>query len=119
MMRRARESIAAAQTEVQTGLPNNAVADAYYAMFHATRAVLASLGQGYSSHSAVLGAFGREFAKTAVLPPEMHRQLIDAFDKRLKATYDYRFEATSEQAEQLIRQAGEFVDRVEAYLEEG
>jgi uncharacterized protein (UPF0332 family) len=50
------------------GLPDMAAAEAYYAMFHAATAALAELGQGYSKHSAVISAFGREFAKTGLYP---------------------------------------------------
>lgn len=64
-----------------------AVSEAYYAMFHAATAALAQLGQSCSKHSAVIGAFGRELAKTGVLPVELHGHLREAFTIRQRATY--------------------------------
>ncbi|WP_017292526.1 hypothetical protein [Geminocystis herdmanii] len=41
----------------------------------------------FSSHSAVISAFGKEFAKKGIVPLEFHRYLIDAQDKRTQGDY--------------------------------
>ncbi len=46
---------------------------AYYAMFYAAEALLAGIGLSFSSHGAVIGVFGREFAKTGKIDPKFHR----------------------------------------------
>ncbi|MHB8995964.1 MAG: HEPN domain-containing protein [Armatimonadota bacterium] len=61
---------------------------AYYAIFHTAEALLASLDLEFSSHQAVIWAFGREFAKTGRLDPKFHRYLRLAFDERQIADYD-------------------------------
>jgi len=116
MLVRAHESLAAARGALREGLPNNAVGDAYYAMFHAACAAMASRGLSYSKHSAVIGAFGREFAKTGALPVEMHRHLMDAFDERLKATYDYGVVFSEDKARETISRAEAFVATIEEFL---
>ncbi len=116
MLRRAHESIAAARAEMREDLFSDALSDAYYAMFHAARAVLAARGLHFAKHSAVLSAFGSQFAKTGLLPAHMHRTLIDAFEARLKATYDYDTQVTQSRAQQAIEQAEEFVAAIERFL---
>ena len=50
---------------------------AYYAMFYIVEAFLEGEGMSFSKHSAVISAFGREFARTNRVPVEFHRFLID------------------------------------------
>ena len=54
-------------------------------MFYIAEAFLLGAGLTYSSHSAVISAFSREFARTKRLPVEYHRYLINAQEKRIEA----------------------------------
>ena len=67
--------------------PDYAASRAYYAMFYIAEAFLEGEGMSFSSHAAVIGAFGREFARTGRLPAEFHRFLIDAQDLRNSGDY--------------------------------
>ena len=116
MMKRASESLEAARGETVSGLHNNAVADAYYAMLHAARAALISLDLRFSSHRATHGAFGQEFARTGILPAELHRDLINAERARSAATYDYEVEMTGEDARTWLTRAEKFVRAIEDFL---
>jgi uncharacterized protein (UPF0332 family) len=78
----------------------SAVSRAYYAMFHAAEALLASKGHSFSSHSAVVSAFGREFAKTGDLPTHLHRLFIEASPARQAADY---MDASALSAERKLR----------------
>ena len=78
----AKETLRAARVLLAEDLPRRAVSEAYYAMFHAATAALASLDLAYSKHSAVVSAFGREFARTGVLPARLHQNLRAAFTMR-------------------------------------
>ena len=60
---KARESLAAAQVLTKDGYYDFAASRAYYAMFYVASALLAVLGLSYSSHAAVISAFGREFER--------------------------------------------------------
>ena len=83
----AKEDARAATILAAEGLRRQAVSRAYYAMFCAARALLLADGLQFSSHSAVIAAFGKQFARTERLPRELHRYLIDklAADKLGKA----------------------------------
>lgn len=118
MLARARSSLKMARLAWEHDEFNQAASEAYYAMFHAANAALASIGLGFSKHSAVVAAFGREFVKTKVLPAELHRWLGDAFDSRQEATYDYEVELLPQDAQSFIDQAAEFIDTIEGYLQQ-
>ena len=60
----------------------------YYAMFYCAEALLFSKGLTFSNHQAVISAFGQHFAKTNEMPVEMHRWLIDAFEKCQAGDYE-------------------------------
>ena len=73
---------------IQKGFYNFAVFRAYYAMFYVAEALLDHEGLAFSSHAAVISAFGQTFAKTSKLLNELHRQLIDAQAQRTRVDYD-------------------------------
>lgn len=114
---RAGSSLEAARVLAAEDLANQAAAEAYYAMFHAATAALAARDQSYSKHSAVISAFGREFAKTGELPAELHRRLREAFETRLSATYDYTHQVTVAEAVALCDEADQFIAAIEHYLQ--
>jgi uncharacterized protein (UPF0332 family) len=58
-----RQSLDAADLLRGRDYPDFAASRAYYAMFYAAEALLASLGQSYSSHAATQAAFGLATAK--------------------------------------------------------
>ena len=96
--------------------PDSAVGRAYYAMFHATEALLLSKGLEYSTHRALQSAYGREFAKNALLPGRFHRALLDAYESRLSADYESGAGIDSETALKHLAGAKEFVDAAALYL---
>ncbi|MEW5830137.1 MAG: HEPN domain-containing protein [Chloroflexota bacterium] len=55
---------------------------AYYAMFYAALALLATIGEETSKHSGVMALFDRHFIKTGILPKDMGKFLHTAFDAR-------------------------------------
>jgi uncharacterized protein (UPF0332 family) len=101
---------------LELGDPDSAVGRAYYAIFHAAEALLLSKGLEYSAHRAVQSAYGREFAKTRVLPEKFHRALLDAYESRLSADYESGSGIDSETARKHLAGAEEFVDAAAKYL---
>jgi len=116
LITKARESLAAAHVLVEDGYYDFAASRAYYAMFYVASALLANLGQSYSSHSAVISAFGREFAKTARLDSKFHRWLIDAKDLRNIGDYGVGSQVPKEYAETACDWAVQFINAAEALL---
>ena len=76
------DSVSAAQLLLQNGYPGYAASRAYYAMFYVAEAFLKTRELAFSKHSAVIAAFGREFANTGVVPTEFQGFLIKAQEMR-------------------------------------
>ena len=116
LLQRAQRSIRSAKLLLADGDYDSAVSGAYYAMFYLTEALLLSKGLAFSKHSGVIAAFGREFAKTGVLPAEIHRQLIDAFEARNIADYQHASLVTVEATTLHISHAESFLSAAADYL---
>ena len=78
LIRKAKESLLASQLLADNQLYNFAGARAYYTMFYIAEAFLWEKGLAFSSHSAVIAAFGREIAKVGIVPVVFHRYLFIA-----------------------------------------
>lgn len=116
---KAQRSLEASIALRERGDHDFAASRAYYAMFYAAEALLWSLSQTYKSHSQTIGAYGREFAKTAKLDPKFHGWLIDAEEWRRLGDYNTRVVVTPGKSEELCGCAGEFIEAAEKYLNEG
>lgn len=110
LLARAEESLGAASLLLEKGYYGFAVSRAYYAMFYVAQAFLHSEDLTFSSHSAVIAAFGKHFIRTGELPRELHRYLIDAQDDRLTSDYDIEPAITPSDAEKRIAQAETFIN---------
>ena len=119
LLQKAHASLHAAELLEREGYLDFAASRLYYAMFYATEALLVERGLSFSSHAAVIAAFGREYAKTGILDPKFHRYLIDAQDLRNQGDYGIGAGVTSDQSEELLRWAQEFLAAVEALLAAG
>jgi uncharacterized protein (UPF0332 family) len=78
-------------------------------MFYVAEAFLLNEGLTFSSHAAVISAFGRDFARTGRVPVEFHRYLIDAQDLRNQGDYDIDSAITESEANELIGHAQQFL----------
>ncbi len=116
LLHKAQENREAAALLLQNGYADIAASRLYYAMFYTAEALLLERGQVFSSHAAVIAAFGREFAKTGTLDPRFHRHLIDTQDLRQTGDYDTAATVTQAQAEQALRWADDFLAAAQALL---
>ena len=117
LLHKAGESTSAAELLCERGFHGFSASRAYYAMLYVAEALLASIGQSYSSHGGVIGSFGRELARTGKLHAKFHRWLIDAQDVRNVGDYGVGTEISAKQAKELIAQAKEFIQAGEGYLQ--
>lgn len=85
-------------------------------MFYLAQALLYSKGLQFSSHSAVMAAYGKEFAKTKVLDPKFHRRMIIAERRRETGHYGMESTVTQEEALESFQWAEEFMQAVKGYL---
>lgn len=112
----AHESIREAEILLRSDAFRGAINRAYYAMFYAVLALLATRQLGTSKHSGAIALFDREFVKPGLFPRGLSRSLHVAFD--LRQTHDYG-EITPpdlETAEVIVAEARDFVNSVAAYL---
>jgi uncharacterized protein (UPF0332 family) len=70
------------------GYTDFAASRTYYAMFYIAEALLLTKGLSFSSHAAVIAAYGKEFSKTGLLDEKFHRYLI-AQDFRSQGDYSF------------------------------
>jgi uncharacterized protein (UPF0332 family) len=115
-LRKARDSVRAAQALSNGGFYAEAISRAYYAMFYGAKALSVSVGQDLSKHSAVIAAFGHDFVATGKLAPHLHQYLRQGFDERNLADYRSVARPTEDDAAEQIGHAEEFLAAIEAYL---
>ncbi len=113
LLLKARQNLGAARVLLDNGYPDYAASRAYYTMFYIAEAFLAGEGMSFSSHSAVISAFGRDFARTGRVPVEFHRFMIDAQDLRNAGDYGQLNAVTAQQATEQITNAEQFLELAE------
>jgi len=118
LLQKARDSVAAARSLLSNGYTDFAASRAYYAMFYVAEALLGVLGQSYRKHSAVIAAFGREYAKSGKLDPKFHQWLIAAQNYRNVGDYGIEAHVSNADAEAVCAWAQEFIEAAESYLSE-
>ena len=116
LLDKARASHEAATLLRREGYLDFAASRAYYALFYVAEALLLERGLSYSSHSAVIAAFGREFARTGDLDPRFHRYLIDAQDLRQVGDYGTGGNVTADQVDELLHWTLDFIVAAEGFL---
>jgi uncharacterized protein (UPF0332 family) len=112
----AHETLREAEILLNESALRGAINRAYYAMFYALLALLATKQLGTSKHSGALALFDREFVKTGVFPRELSRSLHLAFDRRQTHDYGEMTQVNRQLAEETLTDAQTFVAAVEAYL---
>ena len=113
------EALADARLMYEHGRYKNSLNRAYYAIFHAMRAVNCMDGFDSSKHSGVIAHFNQRYVKEGYFPRELSRIIRLASENREKADYLDFFAASREEAEKQIDRAEEFLKEVKKYLVEG
>ena len=94
----------------------SAVSRAYYAMFYAVEALLLTKKMSFSSHKAVISAFGEQFVKTGIFKKDFSKALTRAFEKRQIGDYEFTFTITEKEAMELLTEAENFIAAIADYL---
>jgi len=116
LLQRGQESIDAASDLVARGFFHFGASRAYYAMFYSAQALLLSRGKSFSRHSAVIAAFGREFAEPRLMGTKLRRYFREAFEARQMTGYDRIRKISRETAELTVEQAHEFDNARKSFL---
>ena len=95
---------------------DSAVSRSYYAMFYSAEAALLTKQMTFTSHKAVISAFGQYFVKTGIFDKRMGRDLNIIFGERQVGDYESTFSITEDQALNTFESARRFVDQVAEWL---
>jgi uncharacterized protein (UPF0332 family) len=118
LIKKAKESLGAAEQLLKSGYTDFSASRSYYAMFYAVQALLLTKNLAFSKHSAVISAFGKEFIKNGSLPTTFHRYISEAFDTRQAGDYGAVGSVSEKTAKTLTLQANEFIKGIEGYLKD-
>ena len=115
-LKRAQENLRAAEIELKNDLYGQTISAAYYAMFYAATAALASLGIERAKHSGVASAFGEHFVRSGKISGEFGRMLHQTMEDREAADYDEVPAVDDLLAQRTLDSARRFVDAVTQHL---
>jgi uncharacterized protein (UPF0332 family) len=115
-LEQANEALAAAALNLTNALDRSAINRAYYAMFYAVLALLASRTIETSRHTGAIAQFDLLYVKPEVFGADLSRWLHKAFLHRQAADYGAEQTLTRPEIEALIAQAREFVGEVRGYF---
>ncbi len=116
LIERAKRYLKSATILLKEGDYESSVSRTYYAMLYGAQAVLLIKNLSFSSHKAVISAFGEQFVKTGIFPKEMGRELHKAFEKRQIGDYEYTFIISKEEADEMLNNGKRFIEEIIKYL---
>lgn len=114
-LKRARKSLKAAETLRDSALYEDSISRSYYAVHHASKAVLLSQGHQSFSHNALKRLFGLHIIKENLLDEKFARILREEQDDRILADYDSAFDPVIARVNKRIEDAEEFVQAITAF----
>lgn len=115
-MERAREDLDAAHLLFDAGNYRIANNRAYYAIFHAMRAVLVFDNFDSSKHSGVIAEFRRRYIKEGIFPTVISKMIGSAFTIRNASDYDDMFIASKNDTKEQIDNAEYVYKAIEEYI---
>ena len=118
LLEKAKRSQKVAAKLYKDGDMDFAASRAYYSLFYTAEALLLTRDMSFSSHSAVIAAFGKEFAKTGALNSKFHHYLMESQDRRNIGDYSIIADVTKEQVLEMLAWAKEFIKAAETYLKQ-
>jgi uncharacterized protein (UPF0332 family) len=117
-MEHAREMLEVAAHNIADGFWGSAINRAYYAIFYAANALLATRGLARSKHSGVIAAFRERFVKSGLIEVEYSDIYGRVMDNRRVSDYEIEIPVDAEAAEKDLSDAQRFVEQVEQLLQQ-
>jgi uncharacterized protein len=113
-----KEMLAVARQNLLNDYYSSAINRAYYAIFYAANALLATIGEARGKHSGVISVFRNRFIKSSEFPAKYSDIYGRVMDNRQRGDYDPGSNVSMEQAKTDLEDARRFVDEVERWLKE-
>lgn len=115
---KAQRAFKAAQILLDKDLPDESIARAYYAAFHAVKALLLTEGLEARSHQGVGSLFSLHFVRAGKIDSHYSRVLSRAQKEREEADYLSSYVFTEEDATQRLSEVKQFLSVVEKLLQQ-
>ena len=115
-LQKAKEMLASTKRDMDANGYASANNRAYYAIFHAMRAVLALDGEDYKKHSAVIARFALNYLKPEILPREYSKLISNASLIWNRSDYEDFYICSVADTNALFSRAESFCVEVEKYL---
>lgn len=116
-MEKARQSLKAARNLLKEELEEDSISRAYYAVFHATRAVLRMKSIETKSHKGLISQFALHFVKPGLVEVEYGNILRQEKEDREIGDYETFSSFSSDEAKKRVEDAEKFVKRMKQLLE--
>jgi uncharacterized protein (UPF0332 family) len=114
----AKARLKAAKLLFEKGMLEDAVNRAYYAFFHAAKAMLNTLGFDAKTHAGLISEFGLRIIKTKMLDKKFAQYFRRAFEMRESSDYEIGIVFGKDEVQLLIRNAEEFLKKAQKFVEE-
>lgn len=115
-MEKAQKKLEVAKRLFETEDYEDAVSRAYYAVYHATQALLLTEGEKAETHKGVVTLFGLLFVKTGKFKKNLGKYLANLKDDRESGDYEVFSYIDKETAESALNEATEFLMESKKYL---
>ena len=112
LIEKARRYLRSAELLIRDGDYDSAVSRSYYAMSYSAEAALLKKKMTFTSHKAVISAFGQYFVKTGIFDKQMGRDLNIIFGERQLGDCESNFSISEDNARHAFESARGFVDQV-------
>lgn len=113
----AEECLSAAKNLLEFGSYKSAANRAYYAIFHAMRAVLAIDEIDMKHHSGIISEFRKRYIKTGIFEEKLSDIISLLFDARTDSDYDDFYVILEEEADRQVEEADYFLQCIQRYLQ--
>lgn len=108
-VQKANKKVGVAEKLLKSGDYEDAVSRAYYAVFHATQALLLTEGERAETHKGIVTLFGLLFVKTGKFSKHIGKYLANLKDDRESGDYEVFSYIDKETAETAISESKEFL----------
>ena len=113
---RAKEMLSASECNLEAGQYRTSLNRSYYAIFHAMRSANVLKRFDSSKHSGVIAFFMKEYLKMEILERNLAAVIKESSLCREKSDYDDFYVAGREEAEEQLKNAKYFVQKIEEYV---
>ncbi len=115
-LKKAEQSLKAAQNLLADGLYDDAVSRAYYAVFHSARAALKIKGIETVSHKGLISQFALHLVKAGEVEEEYGDILRQIKEDRETGDYEPLVTFGADEATQLVSRADRFLTRMQEWI---